>query len=104
MTPPLPYSISEPPARLKKARLDNIALVPASLLSSKDTYQPLANCLPTGSVLCVPGTQRQQKILALVTQFFRSKGRQVITFPLEKVTRRMKKPQRSHAENLPLAF
>jgi hypothetical protein len=49
----LPYGVGEPPARLKKARLDNIALVPASLLPLKGTYQPLANRLPTGSVLCV---------------------------------------------------
>src|SRR6266571_4842997 len=105
MKPPLPYRIGEPPTRLKKARLDNIALVPASLLSSKNnTYQPLANRLPTGSVLCVPGTQRQQKIMALVTRFLRSKGHQIITLPLEKISRRMKKPQRSQAENLQLAF
>jgi hypothetical protein len=58
---PLPYSFAEPPMRLKKARLDNIALVPASLLPMKGTYQPIANNLPTGSVLCVPGTPGQQK-------------------------------------------
>jgi hypothetical protein len=51
----LPYQITEPPARLKKATLDNIALVPASLLPLKGTYQHVANSYPTGSVLCVPG-------------------------------------------------
>ena len=104
MNTSLPYQVTEPPARLKKARLDNIALVPASLLPLKGTYQPIANTLPTGSVLCVPGTLRQQKIMTLVTKFFRDHGRQVITLPVEKVTRQVKQRSRSHIETLPLAF
>src|SRR5712692_9333703 len=95
----LPYHISEPPARLKKARLDNIALVPASLSKHKQTYQPIANNFPTGSVLCVPGTQRQQKIMEKVTSFFRDHGHKVITMPLEKITSSMKKTPRPQAEN-----
>ncbi len=100
----LPYSLTEPPARLKKAKLDNIALVPASLLKNKAIYQLIANSLPTGSVLAVPGTLRQQKIIAKVTSFFRDHGRSVITMPIEKITSSMKKTPRSQAENLPLAF
>ena len=97
MNTSLPYHFSEPPARLKKARLDNIALVPASLLPLKATYQPIANHLPTGSVLCVPGTQRQQKILAMVTQFFREHGHQVITLPIDRITGKIKQTgQNSH--------
>jgi len=103
MNTSLPYHFSEPPARLKKARLDNIVLVPASLLPFKGKYQPIANNLPPGSVLCVPGTQRQQKILAMVTQFFRTHGHQVITLPIERFTRKLQRP-RSRAENLRLAF
>src|SRR5579859_1830228 len=98
-----PFIITNPPEALRKAKLDNIALVPASLLPLKATYQPIANRLPTGSVLCVPGTQRQQKILAKVTQFFRDHGRQVITLPFEKIGKRIK-TTRQTAENLPLAF
>jgi len=86
MNTSLPYHFSEPPARLKKARLDNIALVPASLLKNKAIYQPIANTLPTGSVLVVPGTLRQQKIMAKVTSFFRDHGRSVITMPIEEIT------------------
>ena len=100
----LPYPLSEPPARLKKARLDNIALVPASLLPLKETYMSLANTYPTGSVLCVQGTQRQQKIMAKVTSFFRDHGRSVITLPIEKISRNMPKPVRPKPENLSLAF
>ena len=100
----LPYSLTEPPARLKKAKLDNIALVPASLLKNKAIYQLIANSLPTGSVLAVPGTLRQQKIIAKVTIFFRDHGRSVITMPIEKITSSIKKTPRHAAENLPLAF
>src|SRR5437763_16931719 len=104
MNTSLPYHISEPPARLKKARLDNIALVPASLLKNKAIYQPIANTLPTGSVLVVPGTLRQQKIMAKVTSFFRDHGRQVITMPIGKIFGTMKKNPRPQAENLKLDF
>jgi len=104
MNTSLPYHISEPPARLKKARLDNIALVPASLLKNKAIYQPIANTLPTGSVLVVPGTLRQQKIMAKVTSFFRDHGRSVITMPLEKISSTLKKTPHPQAENLKLAF
>src|ERR1700726_2399216 len=83
MNTSLPYHFSEPPVRLKKARLDNIALVPASLLPLKGTYQPIANKLPTGRVLCIPGTRRQEKIIAQVRAFFRNHGHQVITLPIE---------------------
>lgn len=88
----LPFS--DPPEALRKARLDNIALVPASLLPLKGTYQPLANRLPTGSVLVVPGTLHQQKIMARVTSFFRNHGRTVITMPIEKITHGIKKTPR----------
>ena len=104
MNTTLPYHFSEPPARLKKARLDNIALVPASLLPLKETYMSLANTYPTGSVLCIQGTQRQQKIMAKVTSFFRDHGHQVITMPIDKITRSMKKAPRPQTENLQLAF
>src|SRR5439155_4666460 len=79
---PAPYRIGNPPRILQKVRLDNIALVPASLLPLKGTYQPLANTLPTGSVLCVPGTQKQRTIMATITKFFKEHGHTVITMPL----------------------
>jgi len=39
--------VGEPPEALQKARLDNIALVPASLLPLKSTYKRIANNLPS---------------------------------------------------------
>src|SRR5947209_12586379 len=100
---PLPYSFSEPPQALKKARLDNIALVPASLLFQKDTYQPIANTLPTGSVLCVPQTQRQKTILTHVAMYFKDRGHNVITLPIERIVKRMKKTPQP-AETLHFSF
>jgi hypothetical protein len=96
--------VGEPPRALQHARLDNIALVPASLLPYKGRYQSLANTYPTGSVLCIQGTQRQQKIMEKVTSLFRDHGRSVITLPLERITRKVPKSARSKPENLSLAF
>src|SRR5437867_2075922 len=80
------HIVGEPPEILRKARLDNIALVPASLLPLKSTYKSIANNLPTGSVLCVPGTPKQHTIMATVTQYFKDHGHAVFTIPLEKIT------------------
>ena len=96
--------VGEPPRALQHARLDNIALVPASLLPLKGTSQPIANQLPTGSVLCVPGTQKQRTIMATVTRFFKEHGHTVITMPLENITRTIKKMPRLQPENLQLAI
>ena len=98
------HVVGEPPRALQKARLDNIALVPASLLPLKGTYQPLANRLPKGSVLCVPATHKQRTIVARVTQYFRDHGHTVITMPLERITRTMPKPTKQMPENLHFAF
>ena len=55
-------SFSAPPPALHKARLDNLAIVPASLLPDKAEWQALANALPAGSTLIVlpdqPGAAR----------------------------------------------
>jgi hypothetical protein len=104
MEPTRPYRFSEPPERLKKAWLENISLVPASLLPLKGTYQELANRLPIASVLVVPGTPRQQKIIEKVRSFFKDYGRRVMSLPIEKITWKIKKPQRPQAEILQLAF
>ena len=95
MSTTLPFQ--QPPEAVQKAKLDNIALVPASLLSQKATYQHEASKLPTGSVLCVPGTPRQQQIIERIRQFSKPHGRTVYTLPYERITR-------PTAENLRLAL
>src|SRR6516225_397589 len=98
------HVVEEPPEALKKARLDNIALAPASLLPLKGTYKTIANNLPRGSVLCVPATHRQRTIIASVTRYFRDHGHTAIPVPLERITRTMPKPARVQPENVRLAL
>ena len=45
MTLPYQIHIGKPPRAIRKAKLDNIALVPASLLFQKGKYQIFANNL-----------------------------------------------------------
>jgi len=102
---PLPYLLTEPPAAVKAARLDNIALVPASLLTSKDSYQNVANTLPNGSILLVQTqSPRQKRILGKVTAFLRKHGRQVITLPIERIRKTRHQRKTRNAETLILAM
>jgi hypothetical protein len=77
----LPYQIMRPPRFVRRARLDNIALVPASLLPKKGKYQTIANNLPgQGVLLCqFDNTERITDILKHVAAFFRQKGHVVKT-------------------------
>lgn len=79
----LPYRIGNPPRALRKARLDNIALVPASLLFQKGKYQTIANNLPGhGVLLCQSDkNERLTRILERVAAFFRQHGHTVKTLP-----------------------
>src|SRR5436305_8613622 len=80
---PLPYRIGKPPKALRKAKLDNIALVPASLLFNKGKYQIIANNLPRRSILLCQAEKQEQiaTILEHVAAFFRQNGHFVKTFP-----------------------
>jgi len=79
----LPYQIARAPRAVRHARLDNIALVPASLLPKKGKYQTIANNLPgQGVLLCqIDNTERITHILEHVAAFFRQKGYVVKTLP-----------------------
>ena len=102
---PLPSSFGEPPEALKNVRLDNIALVPASLLPFKETYQPIANTLPKGSILLVQTqSPRQRNILTKVAAFLRTQSRQVITLPIERIKKTQLSQKLPTAQNLPLAL
>jgi hypothetical protein len=72
---------SHPPRTLQQpgVKLDNIALVPASLLSKKAAYQAFANRLPPGELLVVlpPTETKEQQTLKTVAQLWRNKGRHV---------------------------
>ena len=79
----LPYQIVAPPKAVRKARLDNIALVPASLLSQKGKYQTIANNLPGRGVLICEANKKERitQILERVATFFRQRGHFVKTIP-----------------------
>ena len=81
----LPYHISKPPRAIRKAKLDNIALVPASLLFQKGKYQTIANNLPGRGVLICDTNKKERicHILDNMAAFFRQKGYVVKTIPYE---------------------
>ena len=82
-SPPYHIHIGKPPRAIRKARLDNIALVPASLLSRKGKYQTIANNLPGRGVLICQGEKKERltQILDSVAAFFRQNGHFVKTLP-----------------------
>jgi hypothetical protein len=81
----LPYhlQIGKPPRAIRKAKLDNIALVPASLLPRKGTYQTIANNLPGQGVLICQTEKKERisRILERVAQYFRQNGHFVRMLP-----------------------
>jgi hypothetical protein len=79
----LPYHIVRAPKALRKARLDNVTLVPASLLPCKGKYQKIANNLPKGGVLICQTDKKQQisHILERVATWLSENGHFVRTLP-----------------------
>jgi len=73
------FRLTRPPKALLKARLDNIAIVPASMLPLTQTLKEKVNTLPKGSVfLCyAKENSRQRKILERVGETFREHGHEV---------------------------
>jgi hypothetical protein len=73
------YRLTNPPKALLKARLDNIAIVPASMLPLTETLKEKVNTLPKGGVfLCyAQENSRQRKILERVEETFRKQGHAV---------------------------
>ncbi len=80
------HRIIRPPRAIRKARLDNLALVPASMLPYKEQWQRIANALPTGSTLILlpSPTKRQRRTCEKVATQLREKGHQVATIPVER--------------------
>ena len=84
------YRLTNPPKALLKARLDNIAIVPASMLPLTETLKEKVNTLPKGAVvLCyVAENTRQRKLLERVGETFRQHGHAVMNLPVEQVAYR----------------
>jgi hypothetical protein len=77
------YHIGRPPRAIRRAKLDNISLVPASLLYQKGKYQTIANNLPGEGVLLCQADKKERitRILDSVAAFFRQNGHFVKTLP-----------------------
>ncbi len=75
--------IGKPPRAIRKAKLDNIALVPASLLFQKGKYQTIANNLPGEGVLICETVKKERisYILERVAAYFRQNGHFVKMLP-----------------------
>jgi hypothetical protein len=84
---PYRYRLTNPPKALLKARLDNIAIVPASMLGLKALWQTAANTLPQGGVLLCHSRKntRQRKLLERVEEVFKRLGCAVMNLPIEQV-------------------
>src|SRR5436309_966474 len=81
------YRLTNPPKALLNAQLDNIAIVPASMLPLTETLKEKVNTLPKGGVfLCyAQENSRQKKILKRVEETFREQGHAVRSMSVREV-------------------
>ncbi len=93
--------------RHASVRLDNPAIVPASLLPRRAEYQQLANALPRGQVLIILPAQdgSQKATLQKVATHLRGKGQPVTTVAGEDFPsgcQQQKRPPQQANQQLPL--
>ena len=81
------WDSSATPDRGRGLRLENLALVPASLLLHKATYQRLANQLPAGAVLVVLPIEDgpEKRTLETAAARLRAKGHAIATLSVDEV-------------------
>ena len=77
------YRVTRPPRRLRKARLDNLALVPASLLPFKEQWQEVANSQAGEHVLIILSTvdTRLRHVMMRVAAHLGERGHAVTILP-----------------------
>ena len=72
------HRIKAPPSALRRARLDNIAIVPGNLLSRMAGWQRILDTLPNGTVLIVAPKQKTQRDAAVsLARTFAKQGKAV---------------------------
>jgi hypothetical protein len=73
--------------RRPQVKLDNLTLVPASLLPRKADYEAIANDLPRGEVLLVlpSAGSPERRTMQRVAQLFRAKDRHVTILTEERL-------------------
>ena len=81
------YRLTRPPKVILKARMDNIAIVPASMLPLTQVLKEKVNTLPKGGVfLCyAKENSRQRKILERVEKTFKEHGHAVMNLSMREV-------------------
>jgi hypothetical protein len=79
------YRFTHLPEVLFKAKRDNIAIIPASMLLFKDGIQKQLSNLPEGAVFLgfIKENTRQQKVLEQVGKVFQQHGHAVIKRSME---------------------
>jgi hypothetical protein len=84
---PFQYRLTRPPRAIRSATLDNIAIVPASMLTGKESLQEKVRKLPRRQVfLChTKENTKQQRILERVKEIFQRLGYAVTLLPVERV-------------------
>jgi Fe-S oxidoreductase len=84
---PFRYKLKRPPRALQRAKLDNIAIVPASMLTGKVSLQEKVKKFPRRQVfLChTKENTKQKQVLERVKEIFRRLGYAVTLLPMEQV-------------------
>jgi hypothetical protein len=84
---PYRYRLTRAPKALRSARLDNIAIVPASMLTSQNTLNETVRHLPRLQVLLCHTKEntRQKRILERVKEVFARLGYAVTLLPVDGV-------------------
>jgi hypothetical protein len=79
----------QPPGALRRAKLDNLALVPGSMLPYMQVCQDAANRLPKGAVLIVlpEENEGQKRTMLLVAKLLATEGHQVAVIPAAELRR-----------------
>jgi hypothetical protein len=84
---PFRYKLTRAPKALRRARLDNLAIVPASMLAGKESLKETVNKLPRRQVfLChTKENTKQRRVLERVKEIFRHLSYAVTLLPMERV-------------------
>jgi hypothetical protein len=84
---PFRYRLTRPPRAIRSAQLDNIAIVPASMLTDKEDLKEKVKKLPGRQVfLChTKENTKQRQLLERVREVFRRLGYVVTLLPMEQV-------------------
>jgi hypothetical protein len=82
--------LTPPPSQVRRARKDNLALVPGSMLPYIASCQEAANRLPRNAVLIVVPEDHpvQKQALLQVARLLGKEGHQVRVMPASEVSRR----------------